>query len=173
MVIGILSDSHGAVNRLDAALELFSRQGCQALVHCGDIVSPDSLELLAEADVPVHLCLGNMDRKSTAVLEAAKRLGFDAGWRTVEVSLDDDQHLLATHGDDEHLLAELIAGGMFPYLCHGHTHRYRDERIGDVRVINPGALWQPRDGSPPSVAVLDTATDRLQRLDLPGTPPPS
>lgn len=173
MVIGILSDSHGAVNRLDAALKLFSRQDCGALVHCGDIVSPDSLELLAEAGVPVHLCLGNMDRKSTAVLEAAKRLGFDAGWRTVEVSLDDDQHLLATHGDDEHLLAELIEGAMFPYVCHGHTHCFRDERIGDVRVINPGALWHPRDGTPPSVAVLDTASDRLTRLDLPAGSQPT
>ena len=58
-------------------------------------------------------------------------------------------------------------GGQFPYVCHGHTHRLRDDRIGDVRVINPGALNHPRNPRHPTIAVLDTATDTLTIHDLP------
>ena len=42
-----------------------------------------------------------------------------------------------------------------------------DERIGPVRVINPGALHHPRDPHHPTVALLDTGTDDLQVFDVP------
>ena len=63
-------------------------------------------------------------------------------------------------------LSALIASGQFPWVCHGHTHRTRDERIGKVRVINPGALKSPRDPRHPTVAVLDTEADMLEFIEL-------
>ena len=47
------------------------------------------------------------------------------------------------------------------YLCHGHTHATRDERLGPTRVINPGALFRARRHT---VAVLDLARDEVSFL---------
>ena len=37
-------------------------------------------------------------------------------------------------------------------LLYGHTHRADVEEIGGVLTINPGSIWYPRDGNPPSYA---------------------
>jgi hypothetical protein len=50
------------------------------------------------------------------------------------------------------------------YLCHGHTHVVRDERIGQTRVINPGALFR---AARYTVALLDMAADRLEIVQVP------
>jgi predicted phosphodiesterase len=58
-------------------------------------------------------------------------------------------------------LGELVHSGQFPYVCHGHTHKVRDERIGEVHVINPGALRRARRHT---VAILDTDGDTLEHV---------
>jgi len=87
-------------------------------------------------------------------------------YSTVEVPLENDEHLIATHGDNEDLLDELIRGQRFPYVCHGHTHSARDERIGDVRVICPGAITHPRHPRIATVVVLDTVSDTVEFYDI-------
>ena len=84
----------------------------------------------------------------------------------ITVPIGNRRHLAATHGHLAHVVEELILGGQFPYVCHGHTHRLRDERIGGCRVINPGALRGPRGRRGPTCALLDTDTDELTILDL-------
>ena len=49
-------------------------------------------------------------------------------------------------------------------LFTGHTHVARDEQVGHVRVINPGAVYR---ASIPSCAILDTQdNDSLNYLPL-------
>ena len=167
MRIGIVSDSHGQTSRLHRALALLAEAGAQQIIHCGDVGSTDCVDVLSQCGLPAHLVAGNMDRYVLHLSRTAARCGLDIDPRTVEVAIGDSQHLVATHGHHGHLLDELIAGGQFPYVCHGHTHRLRDERIGPVRVINPGALHHPRDPHHPTVALLDTDADDLQVVDVP------
>jgi hypothetical protein len=156
MIIGVCSDSHGNTARLKAALAVFAEQGVEAVVHCGDIETPEDVEVLAGSPAPAHLVLGNIDRRAEELIEAAGSCGVHCGDGSVELALPGGQHLTATHGHREDLLRELILGGEFPFVCHGHTHRARDEKIGRVRVINPGALNHPKDPHHPTVAVIDT-----------------
>ena len=39
-------------------------------------------------------------------------------------------------------------------VCFGHTHRYYDETVEGVRLLNPGSIWHNRDGSEPSYMLL-------------------
>ncbi|MBR3357046.1 MAG: metallophosphoesterase [Solobacterium sp.] len=39
-------------------------------------------------------------------------------------------------------------------VCFGHTHRYFDETLDGVRLLNPGSVWHNRDGSEPSYMLL-------------------
>ena len=166
MRIGIVSDSHGKTRRLRAALRLLAERDVDAVVHCGDVVSVECVEALGAFGRPAYVVLGNMDRRGQRLHDAAERAGVNFAWEVIEVPLGRRQYLVATHGDDPSVLAGLVAGEQFPYVCHGHTHRVRNERLGAVRVINPGALCHPRGHHPATVAVLDTEADSVETVEV-------
>ena len=119
------------------------------------------------AGVPAWLVAGNMDRDLLQRLDAATQGSTVTYWHsTVEVPIENDTYLVATHGDNEELLAELIRGEQFPYVCHGHTHHARDVRQGQTRIICPGALAGPRHPHVPTVALLDTVADTVEFYDV-------
>ncbi|MCD6303651.1 MAG: YfcE family phosphodiesterase [Planctomycetes bacterium] len=159
MRIGLVSDTHGRADRLRKAIDLLGTRRVDVLVHCGDVGSPACVEVLASTGCNVYLVAGNMDRRPDELQAAAEKLALNFACEVVEVPLGDGGRLAATHGDDAELLGQLIASGQYRYVCHGHTHRRRDERIGRVRVINPGAIARTRL---PSAAVLVTETDTVE-----------
>jgi len=168
MKIGIVSDSHGMARRLRAALGILTSGGVDAIVHCGDIGSIRCLELLGAVGVPIYAVAGNMDRHIERLESAAAERNVTFSWEVVEVPIGGDRFLVAAHGHDERILGGLLAGQQFPYVCHGHTHCTRDERIGKVRLINPGALCRPRSPGGPTAAILDTDKDELEIVKVAG-----
>lgn len=167
MRIGIVSDTHGKSKRLAKALELFAAHGVQAVVHCGDIVSADDVAMLGRFAGAAYLVAGNMDRHALGSLAgAADAAGVTFAADFLAVPLGDGRHLAATHGNLEELLEELIHGGQYAYVCHGHSHHRRDERQGPTRVINPGALHHPRDRHGESVCVLDSRAGTVEFIKI-------
>ncbi len=164
MRIGIVSDSHGDVDRLRRAMEIFDAHDVEVLVHCGDVGSPDCLEVLADGDCDVHVVAGNTDHHVEDLVAAAAKFGVHFAWEVVEIDLGDGRHLVATHGHDDKILGELIHDAQFPYVCCGHSHKTRDETVDGVRVINPGAIHNARLHT---VAVLDTDTGHLEHVIVP------
>jgi len=163
MKIGIVSDSHGKVRRLAEAVELLRQRGAEAIVHCGDIGSPQCLEVLGRAGVPAYAVAGNMDRHLERLRQEASRSGVHFSDETVLVPLSDSRYLAATHGNQPQAIEALLAEGRFAYVCCGHTHRPRNERVGTTRIVNPGALHHAH---PRTVALLDTETDAVEHLRL-------
>lgn len=148
MVLGILSDTHGRVQRTAAALRVLEQCGATVFAHCGDIGGPDVLELLAGRRV--WLVRGNTDFPTQRELEYARVLGLtlaDAAPARFELL---GRHFLLFHGHEPEfgcLERNLQQTGARPpgmaachYILHGHTHTLRDERVCGVRLINPGAL---------------------------------
>ena len=164
MKIGIVSDSHGDVDRLSRAMEIFRAHQTDAIVHCGDVGSSECVRLLSDAGCDVYMVAGNVDRRVRELSLLAEQLGIRFSCEVVQVPFAEGRFLVAAHGDDEKILGELIHEHQFPYVCHGHTHKRRDERIENVRVINPGAL---HNAKVPTVAVLDTDTDMLEHVVVP------
>ncbi len=162
MKIGLVSDSHGKDSRLRKAIDELLARGAEAIVHCGDVKSVEAIELLGESGVPAYVALGNMDKHADRLARAAAESGVELSHGAVRVELGDGRLLAAAHGHDEDALNALPAeSDAIAYVCHGHTHRRRDERVGSVRVMNPGALYHPRDGWA-SAAVLDADADTLE-----------
>ena len=166
MKVGIVSDSHGKADRLARAIDALTQRGARTLVHCGDLGSAACLELLARPEVQAYAVAGNMDRRSGELARAAGDCGVTFHPDCIEAPLDDGQYLAATHGHNVKLLDELILGGQFPYVCHGHTHLVRDETRGRVRILCPGALRGPRRPRHPTAMLLDTATESLELIAI-------
>ncbi|MFA6134275.1 MAG: metallophosphoesterase family protein [Phycisphaerae bacterium] len=162
MIIGIVSDTHGDAGPLRTALEMFRAGGASAVVHCGDIGSA-CVAVLGQSGLDCYLVAGNMDRQIEAIAEQARQCGVAFSSEVITVPLGDGRFLAATHGHTCSVVTDLIAQKKYPYVCHGHTHAWRDQRIGSVRVINPGALHR---ASVHTVALLDTDADLLTPLTV-------
>jgi hypothetical protein len=170
MRIGIVSDTHGRIAIQARALAVLADRSIEVLAHCGDLGSTQCLEQLTSLGVPVYAVLGNTDQAESEFTQAARACGAALGRKWLAVPLEAGRSAAVTHGNDAALLAELIRGESHAYVLHGHTHRARDEQIGGVRVINPGALHNSRSPGHPTVAVLDAAADTVEFLDVPDAP---
>lgn len=164
MIIGILSDTHGDVKRTVRAIEALKKHRPAHIIHCGDIGSDAVLTELAagfaDPEVPVTCVLGNVDGYGDDLLSPAHHVQVAGRFATLDL---DGKRIAVVHGDDFRRLIGSIQGGLYDYVFTGHTHERADEREGNTRVINPGALhrtWQP------GCAVLDLATDTLTYLDV-------
>lgn len=164
MRIGLLSDTHDDLQALGEALHLFRQEGIVQLLHCGDVCGPAVVEALE--GFTVHVALGNMDRAPGLALAVEARQGRGRLARCHFLLLDGLQVALL-HGDDQGLLRRLISSRRFAYVFHGHTHRRADRRVGDTRVINPGALGGIRH-EPRSVCLLDLALGQARFVELTG-----
>ncbi len=158
-MLGVLSDSHGNVAGVGAALRLFKMRGVTTLIHCGDIDSVAVVEALAGRDV--HWVLGNCDFDAGGLRRAIARCGHHFHGDGGEIDVG-GRRVAFSHGHQPAVMARLVAAGP-EYLLHGHTHERRDERVGGVRVLNPGALYRAR---PRTVMLVDPATDRVEWLEV-------
>ena len=163
MLIGLMSDTHNNCPNLRYALDIFRALGIQVILHAGDLISAELLEEFKEFSV--YLSFGNGD-DPLMISSKAKRLSERF---VCEEMLDLNlagKHVFMVHGDQRSELEKRIASGDYDCIIHGHSHRFRDERVGSTRVINPGALGGRFVGER-SFATLDLMKNELQRYFAP------
>lgn len=161
MLIGLMSDSHGRVRRVRAALDWFDARGAEFVLHCGDVGDLDVFELFVGRSL--RFVWGNTDDATPRILAFLERTGIIAPpTPPLELTLD-DRRFIVVHGH-EACFDDLMVHPNCDYLCHGHTHRRADRRIGSCRVINPGALHRAEVHT---VALLDTRSDHLMFHEVP------
>lgn len=161
MLVGILSDTHDRVDAMAAATDLLRRGGAEFFVHCGDVGSERVLDQLA--GVPSAFVFGNTDWDRATLQRYAQSIGVACHASLAELELG-GKKFAVTHGDDFKLKQRILSEQRHDYLLQGHTHVRADQRVGRVRVINPGALHRAKEKT---VALLDTATDELRFLPIP------
>ncbi len=142
--VGVISDTHGLV-RPEAADAL---QGCDLIVHAGDVGEPEVLETLA-AIAPVVAIRGNNDRgpwamalPETAVVEVG----------TACLYLVHDLALL----DLDPVAAQFRA------VITGHSHRPAAEVRGGMLYLNPGSAGPRRFTLPVALAHLTVRGNELE-----------
>src|SRR5580698_11183595 len=120
-LIGLISDTHGLL-RPEAVRAL---EGCELIIHAGDVGKPEILEKL-RAMATVVAVRGNVDTGEwaaqlplTAVVEA----------QSVRIYVLHDIHELD--------LDPAAAG--FGMVVSGHSHKASREERGGVMYLNPGA----------------------------------
>ena len=161
-----MSDSHGRGAITQQAVAALLSHGAQVLVHLGDIETIDVLDALAVAgadgqQLPVHVVFGNVDWDHDRLGRYAESIGLQVNHPIGYLPFEGGE-VGFTHGHDQGLIHEAIDRSV-AYLCHGHTHRQRDERIAGIRMINPGALFRAREYS---AAILRPETDELTFLRI-------
>lgn len=158
VIVGILSDSHGRLDAIGAALAAFAARDVQTVIHCGDIDTPEAVT--AFRGWTTHFVLGNCDWDGAALKRAMGEIGATLHEPFGHLSINGVE-IAWLHGDEPALLRDIENASHFDYLFYGHTHVAKQRQTGQTRVINPGALHRAKVKS---CVVLDTATRDLQTL---------
>ncbi|MHC8306237.1 metallophosphoesterase family protein [Pseudomonas sp. PB3P13] len=144
MKVGVISDTHGLL-RPEALAAL---EGCELLVHAGDIGSPTILEQLAII-APLHVVRGNNDQQSTWAENLPDVLQVDInGWQALLVH------------DIADVPCELDAG--IKLVITGHSHKPRMEWRGEMLYLNPGSAGRRRFKLPVTLAILEVSTTSIE-----------
>lgn len=137
MRVAVVSDTHSNLENTLRAAHLIASLDVEAILHCGDVGVGKVVELLA--DHPLHYVVGNVDdpRELAAAAASVPGATFHAAFAELEFA---GRRVAVLHGDDSARLRQTIECGDYDLVCHGHTHRQREERVGATFVLNPGAL---------------------------------
>ncbi len=152
MQLGIVSDTHGHVPYALEAVRMLESLGVEAVLHCGDIGSPEIVGLFSAW--PTHFVFGNVDHDEADLRRAIRDAGQTCHGRLGTLELA-GRKIAFLHGDDTALLRETIDSGKWDLVCHGHTHIARQMRQGNTLVLNPGALYR---ATPHSLAGVELET---------------
>ena len=149
MRVGIISDTHGHVELTRPAVRMFESLEVDRVLHCGDIGSPEVVELFEQW--PTDFVFGNCDTDQKALQAAIEHAGQTSHGQFGEFELEGMRIALLTatnRGDSR----PPSAAGEYQVVCYGHTHVAAIEQHGDTLVMNPGAIYRAK---PHSVAVLE------------------
>ena len=147
--IGILSDTHGLL-RPEVLDHL---QGCDAILHGGDINRQEILDTLS-AIAPLYVVRGNNDK------EWAEHISY-----TLKIELF-GLTVFMVHKKKE-IPSDLAAVDLVVY---GHSHRYEESLVDGIYYINPGSCGPRRFNQPITMAILtieDNGAWKIQRIDIP------
>ncbi len=144
MKICILSDSHDNRSLLEAAVREAADLGVEAVLHCGDLVAPSTLNVLKPYGLPIHVIHGNntgdlymMSRIAGKPGSLVRFYGQDAG---IELA---GRRVFLVHYP--HYAEALATTGDWDLVCCGHDHKadirdVRNIKGGNTRLVNPGTV---------------------------------
>ncbi len=148
--IGVISDTHGLLR--DEALGRL--QGCDLILHAGDVGNPAVLEELGQI-ARVIAVRGNMDKGPWAhKLEEIEYVSVES------------RQICVIHDIDRLDLDPAAAG--IQVVIHGHSHKPAVEWEDGVLYLNPGSAGPKRPDLPISMALLwiDSEAIHAELVDL-------
>jgi putative phosphoesterase len=149
MRLGIISDTHGHAELTRPALRLFESFEVNAVLHAGDIGTPEVVELFAPW--PTHFVFGNCDEDHAWLRSAIEAAGQTCHGEFGDLTLE-GVRIALLHSHDRRRFRQVCDSGEYRLVCYGHTHVAAIDRRGDTLVVNPGAIYR---ASPHSVAIVD------------------
>lgn len=158
MKIGVLSDTHDAVQLVDMALDYFEKNQCDAIFHAGDFVSPFAFDKLRRFSGPVYAVFGNNEAEKVAIRNKGNHfpcLFLEDEILTAEFG---GKRILMKHRDCG--VYDLAASDHYDLVIYGHTHRIEEKWLGNTLLVNPGECCGCVTGHA-TVALVDLETMKV------------
>ncbi len=161
MKIAIISDIHDQIDNLNWTLNQIKNKDISYIFTLGDYTSSYVIERLQVDTIPIYAVWGNCDGDKQSMLQVSNNknpyISF-ANKPFYEVEID-TKRIFITHYPE---LAENAAKTLdYDAVFHGHTHYKRNEKIGNISIINPGKLAIYPDNEI-SFAIFDTQNSNVE-----------
>ena len=135
MIIGVTGDTHNNLKNIKNICTIFNKNGADLVFHTGDVTLPKSLLAFEELNCPLEVVLGNNDiQEKESLMKASKKLNCKIRNEPYYTVVDEKKITVLHH--PELINEEIISNS--DLILHGHTHRYRLEKINNCYVFNPG-----------------------------------
>ena len=135
MVIGVTGDTHNNLKNIKIICSIFNENSTDLVFHTGDISLAKSLLAFKHLKCPLIAVLGNNDIEERKSLEEAAN-NFNCKIFEEPYFMNINEKRFAVLHHPELINEEMTKNNDF--ILHGHTHRYRLEKIGNCLVFNPG-----------------------------------
>jgi hypothetical protein len=146
MRIGILSDTHDNLPKIEKAVRFFNRKKVDFVLHAGDFVAPFTINKLEKLSCEWQGVFGNNDGEKKGLLLKSQGKIHAPPLRIrlagKKITVVHDRNSL----DFKKEKADLI--------IFGHSHQAEITRIGDKLIVNPGECSGWLSGKS-SVAIVD------------------
>jgi putative phosphoesterase len=157
MRIGVISDTHDNLTKLDQAVSFFNKQKVSFVLHAGDYVAPFSVARLSKLACDWRGVFGNNDGDREALARASgDRIAEDI----LRVEIYGRKIVMAHDGGWIDLKKETAQ-----IIIYGHTHKPALSKGKSRLVINPGEACGWLSGvSTVAVIDLDAFVSRIHTL---------
>jgi predicted phosphodiesterase len=193
MRVAALADVHGNAPALAAVLAELEHDQPDLVVFCGDLtwgsLPQETLELVRGLEFPARFVRGNADRAVGADTESPRAqwmaslhsdddLAFLAGFEaTVTVDVDGLGPVCFSHGSPRSdiecvtertpldRVREFMAGRDERVVVTAHVHVQYDRRLDGLRLLSPGSIGLPYEGTRGAYWALLGTDVELRRTD--------
>ena len=171
MKLMIASDIHGSAFYCEQMIEAYKREGADKLLLLGDILyhgprndlpegyaPKEVIAMLNEMKNDIYAVRGNCEAEVDQMV-----LNFPVMADYCILSID-GLTFYATHGHvyNENNLPPFREGDI---LIHGHTHVLKAEQRDGYILLNPGSVSIPKEGNPPTYAVMEDKVFTIKDFD--------
>lgn len=158
----IASDIHGSAYYCRKMLEAYRREQAEKMILLGDILyhgprndlpreyaPKEVIPLLNAYRNEILAVRGNCDAE---VDQMVLEFPIMADYAVLQLKKGHQIYLTHGHVYNEKKLPPMKKGDV---LLHGHTHVLRAEKKKDLIFLNPGSVSIPKEGNPPTYAILE------------------
>ena len=166
------SDIHGSAYYCRKLMEAMEKEQPEKLLLLGDLLYHGPRNDLPREYAPKEV-IPMLNSVKDRILAIRGNCDTEVDQMVLEFPVMADYALLAidgitiyaTHGHvyHENHLPPMQKGDV---LLHGHTHVLRADQCGDITILNPGSVSIPKEGNPPTYAILEAGVFRI--LDFEG-----
>ena len=159
----IVSDLHGDVESTKILIKKYHEFECKKIILLGDILSYDM-----DANAKIVDMLNLFKNDVIAVKGNGERHypnPFDFELRDHFLITNKEANFLFVHGHELESNIDLLMGVPHCYIVHGHTHRVRTYKSGDINFINIGSIALPRGSSEKCFGVFENNHIKIYTLD--------
>lgn len=144
MKICIVSDSHDRGDLLAAAIKQAKSAGAEAVIHCGDLISANTLRASMALDLPLHVIHGNNLGDPVTMAQLAAKSNGRVIYYGQDAMLElGGRKIFVTHYP--HYGEAMACTGDWDVVCCGHSHKPSIEKRPNIKggatwLVNPGTV---------------------------------
>ncbi len=156
-----MSDSHDNWAKLEEAVERANDEKCEVLLFAGDLIAPTGIIVLRKFKGKVNFVWGNNEMERVGIVRKIDALeNFEMCGDFYEDKIDGIKIFMNHYPKFVELAAK---SGDYDLCIHGHTHEYREDKIGNTILINPGTIQGYPSGESTFI-IFDTQDKSINKL---------
>ena len=173
MNIGIFSDIHDNIDKLNHAFDVFQKEQVDQAIFGGDLVSPFTLKFLKSWPFPIKAVFGNNEGDTWGIARRLKKYAltnFEYPEKGFFWEMECETKKIAVfHGHLYEVTQLMVESGKYDLVVTGHTHEPHIKTVKSTLWINPGCVCGVSENekvTTATVALYNSTTNQARIIPI-------